>query len=176
MKYKYLYKTNGNFSDIIMISDGKYLTGLFFDGNRGSNMLSEEVEERDLPVFKKAEKWLDLYFEGKNPDFTLNYKIENLTPFRKEVLDIVSDIPYGKTITYGEIADEIAEKHNVKKMSAQAVGNAVGFNPISIIMPCHRVVGSDGSITGYGGGLKNKIELLRLEKVIVDNKGYIVKY
>ena len=89
--------------------------------------------------------------------------MENLTPFRKEVSEIMCQIPFGKTVTYGEIAAAIAKKHGIEKMSAQAVGGAVGWNPIGIIVPCHRVVGANGSLTGYGGGLHNKIALLRLE-------------
>ena len=92
------------------------------------------------------------------------YKIENLTPFRKMVIDIMNKIPYGKVVTYNDIAKEIAKIKGLNKMSAQAVGGAVGWNPICIIIPCHRVVGSNGSLTGYGGGIKNKIKLLELEK------------
>ncbi|MGB4626672.1 MAG: methylated-DNA--[protein]-cysteine S-methyltransferase, partial [Erysipelotrichaceae bacterium] len=127
-------------------------------------------------IFKETERWLDMYFVGQQPDFDLKYKISNLTSFRKEVLDIALKIPYGKTSSYGDIAKKIAERHKIDKMSAQAVGSAIGFNPISIIIPCHRVVGSDGSISGYGGGIDNKIELLKLEKVIVDDDSYVVKY
>ena len=115
-------------------------------------------------IFKKTSKWLDVYFKGNVPDFTPKYKIENLTPFRKEVIDIINEIPFGKTLTYNDIAKIIAKKRGIEKMSSQAVGGAVGWNPICIIIPCHRVVGTNGSLTGYGGGIKNKVALLTLEK------------
>ena len=117
-----------------------------------------------MPVFDKTSKWLDTYFSGQEPDFTPEYKIENLTPFRKQVIAIMNKIPYGKTITYNDIAKEIAKSKGIEKMSAQAVGGAVGWNPICIIIPCHRVVGTNGSLVGYGGGINNKIKLLEIEK------------
>lgn len=117
-----------------------------------------------MPIFDKTIRWLDIYFSGQEPDFTPEYKIENLTPFRKQVIDIMNKIPYGKTITYNDIAKEIAKSKGIEKMSAQAVGGAVGWNPICIIIPCHRVVGTNGSLVGYGGGINNKIKLLETEK------------
>ncbi len=117
-----------------------------------------------MPIFDKTIKWLDIYFSGQEPDFTPEYKIENLTPFRKQVIDIMNKIPYGKTITYNDIAKKIAKSKGIEKMSAQAVGGAVGWNPICIIIPCHRVVGTNGSLVGYGGGINNKIKLLEIEK------------
>lgn len=176
MKYKNCYRTKEIFSDIILTSDGEHLTGLFFAGNKDIDEKVEKIEEKDLAIFEETKRWLDTYFDGKIPKFTLKYKIDNLTPFRKEVLETVSAIPYGRTITYGEIARKIAEKHNISRMSAQAVGAAVGFNPISIIVPCHRVIGSDGSPVGYGGGIDNKMELLKLEKAVVTGDGCVVKY
>lgn len=124
----------------------------------------KKIKEKDLKIFEETEKWLDIYFNGTKPDFTPKYKIENITPFRQLVINIMNKIPYGKVITYNDIAKEIAKIKNIKKMSAQAVGNAVGWNPICIIIPCHRVVGSNNNLTGYGGGIKNKIKLLELEK------------
>lgn len=117
-----------------------------------------------MPIFDKTIKWLDIYFSGQEPDFTPEYKIEKLTPFRKQVIDIMNKIPYGKTITYNDIAKEIAKSKGIEKMSAQAVGGAVGWNPICIIIPCHRVVGTNGSLVGYSGGINNKIKLLEIEK------------
>ena len=152
------------FETIYMQSDGKYLTGLWFKNSRDSNKHQCEFENKDLPIFDKTAKWLDIYFKGKNPDFIPEYRIENLTPFRRQVIDIMNKIPYGETITYNEIAKEIAKLNGIKKMSAQAVGGAVGWNPICIIIPCHRVVGANGSLVGYGGGIKNKIKLLEIEK------------
>lgn len=116
------------------------------------------------------------YFSGKNPDFTPKYKIANLTEFRKEVIDIMLEIPFGEVKTYNDLAEIIAKKHGIKKMSSRAVGGAVGWNPICIIIPCHRVVGSNNSLTGYGGGIANKVSLLKLEnndisKYIIPKKG-----
>jgi len=163
MIYKYIYKTPEGFSNIGMNSDGEYLTGLWFEDSRDSSKHTIECEEKDLEIFKETSKWLDIYFSGKTPDFTPKYKIENLTPFRQEVIDIMNSIEFGKTLTYNDISKIIAKKKGIKRMSAQAVGGAVGWNPICIIIPCHRVVGTNGSLTGYGGGIKNKISLLELE-------------
>jgi len=110
---------------------------------------------------------LDVYFSGQEPDFTPKFRIENSTPFRREVLEILVSIPFGKTMTYDEIAAQIAKNHGIEKMSAQAVGGAVGKNPIGIIIPCHRVLGSGKSLTGYSGGIKNKIGLLKVERIEV---------
>ena len=122
-----------------------------------------EKREKDLEIFRETSRWLNLYFSGKNPNFTPKYKIKNLTPFRQEVIDIMNTIQYGNILTYNDISKIIAKKRGLKRMSAQAVGGAVGWNPICIIIPCHRVVGTNGSLTGYGGGIKNKVELLKLE-------------
>lgn len=140
------------------------VTGLWFDGQKyfGST-LSPNCEEKNLPVFEQADLWLDIYFSGKAPDFTPPIFF-NATDFRKAVWEVLLKIPYGKTMTYGEIASYIARQRNVPKISAQAVGNAVGHNPISLIIPCHRVVGADGSLTGYAGGIDKKAKLLELEK------------
>lgn len=163
MTYKYVYETPGNFSNMIMNSDGEYLTGLWFENSRDSSKHIIDCEEKNLEVFTETKKWLDTYFSGKKPNFTPKYKIEKLTPFRKEVIDIMNSIEYGNVVTYNDISKIIAEKRGMKKMSSQAVGGAVGWNPICIIIPCHRVVGTSGSLTGYGGGINNKIELLKLE-------------
>ncbi len=164
MTYKYSYQTPEGFSNMIMNSDGEYLTGLWFENSRDTSKHDINCEEKDLPIFKETSKWLDIYFKGNIPDFTPKYKIENLTPFRKDVIDIMNEIPFGKTVTYNDISKIIAKKRGIERMSSQAVGGAVGWNPICIIIPCHRVVGSNGSLTGYGGGIKNKVALLTLEK------------
>lgn len=169
MTYKYIYKTPEKLSNMIMNSDGEYLTGLCFEGSRDSSKHVINCEEKDLEIFKESSKWLDIYFSGENPNFTPKYKIANLTPFRQEVIDIMNSIEYGQTLTYNDIAKAIAEKRGIKRMSSQAVGGAVGWNPICIIVPCHRVVGTNGSLTGYGGGIKNKVELLKLEKNDMSN-------
>lgn len=148
---------------IYMSSDGEYLTGLWFSCSRDA-LKHEQIEyqEQDLSIFQETEKWLDLYFAGIEPSFTPKYKIEG-TEFQKEVSQIMMQIPYGKTVTYQDIAREIAKKRGIAKMSSQAVGGAVGWNPICIIIPCHRVVGTNGSLTGYGGGIQNKVKLLEIE-------------
>ncbi len=163
MTYKYFYKTPTEFDDILLNSNGEYLTGLWFVGSKDSLKHDSNCKEKELLIFKDTIKWLDFYFSGKEPNFTPKYKINSLTPFRKMVIDIMNKIPYGKTITYNDIAKEIAKIRGIEKMSSQAVGGAVGWNPICIIIPCHRVVGSNNSLTGYGGGIKNKVALLTIE-------------
>ena len=149
---------------------------MWFVGSKDSLKHDSNCKEKELPIFKDTIKWLDFYFSGKEPNFTPKYKINNLTPFRKIVIDILNKIPYGNTITYNDIAKEIAKIRGIEKMSSQAVGGAVGWNPICIIIPCHRVVGSNNSLTGYGGGIKNKVALLTIEgnnmnKFTVPTKG-----
>ena len=124
--------------------------------------MKEAGKEKSLPVFTEACRWLDIYFSGKEPLFTPPLTLR-ASPFRQAVWEIILTIPYGKTMTYGEIAKRIAMQKGILQMSAQAVGNAVGHNPISLIIPCHRVVGSDGSLTGYAGGIDRKVKLLKLE-------------
>lgn len=158
---KHLYLPPSPLSPILLSSDGEVLTNLHFIHS------SEEAvgQGESLPIFKDVCRWLDIYFSGKKPDFTPDYSINNATPFRREVLKILQKIPYGETITYGEIADQITKNHNIDKMSAQAVGGAVGWNPIGIIVPCHRVLGVGKKLTGYSGGIQNKIGLLRIEGI-----------
>ena len=163
--YKYKYETPKQFSNIIMNSDGEYLTGLWFENSRDTLKHNLDYKEKELPIFQETSKWLDLYFSGNIPDFIPKYKIDKLTLFRKEVIDIINTIDYGKLLTYKDISKIIAKKRNIEKMSSQAVGGAVGWNPICIIIPCHRVVGTNGNLTGYGGGIKNKVELLKLERI-----------
>ena len=160
----YIHHYNFPLGIITLASNGESLTGLWFEGQKyfPHKLISESIES-ELPIFKQTVKWLDIYFSGGVPDFTPPISL-NTTPFRKAVYDILLTIPYGQTMTYGEIANIIAEQNGVGRMSAQAVGGAVGHNPVSIIIPCHRVVGADGSLTGYAGGLDRKIELLKLEK------------
>lgn len=164
MIYKSIYKTPKEYSDMIMYSDGEYLIGLRFEEAKDVNKQSVDAIEGNTQVFEDTKKWLDEYFKGNNPEFTPKYKINNLTEFRQMVIDEMLKIPYGETITYNDIAKSIAKKKNISKMSAQAVGGAVGWNPICLIIPCHRVIGTDGSLTGYGGGIENKKALLEHEK------------
>lgn len=162
MNYKKMYQSP--LGVMWMRSDGRYLTGLWFEGSRDSFKHERDYVEKDLDIFNQTSCWLDIYFSGKQPDFIPEYRLENLTLFRKQVVDIMNRIPYGEVITYNDIAIQIAKQNGIKKMSAQAVGGAVGWNPICLIIPCHRVVGTNGSLTGYGGGMQNKIKLLELEK------------
>ena len=149
---------------ITLASDGEALTGLWFDGQKYfPNKLVDESTEAELPIFTQTCNWLDIYFSGKEPSFTPLIS-RRTTPFRKAVYDILLTIPYGQTITYGGVARILAERQGVERMSAQAVGGAVGHNPIGIIIPCHRVVGTDGRLAGYAGGLDKKIALLKLEE------------
>ncbi len=161
---QYINRYASPIGNITMASDGETLTGLWFDGQKYFALyLDKESEEKDLPIFDMAKNWLDIYFTGKEPDFKLRLKFMG-SEFQNEVWDILYAIPYGKTMTYGEIAKELARRRGIGRMSAQAVGGDVGKNEISIIVPCHRVVGSNGSLTGYAGGFDKKIELLKLEK------------
>lgn len=164
MKYIKKYQTPPEFSDMFMSSDGIYLTGLWFENSSDQEKHQDTYQEEDLEIFRETSLWLDIYLSGKQPDFIPKYKIENLTPFREKVINIMNKIPYGKTITYNDIAKEIAKEKGLKKMSAQAVGGAVGWNPICLIIPCHRVIGANNNITGYGGGINNKLKLLELEQ------------
>ena len=154
---------------ILLAADEIGLTGLWFDGEKyfADNLLDEHIE-RETPILKEAKRWLDIYFTGREPDF-----MPPLHPigsaFRQSVWEILLQIPYGQTVTYGEIARQLADKQGIAKMSAQAVGGAVGHNEISVIIPCHRVVGTSGSLTGYAGGVDKKAALLKLERADMSN-------
>ncbi len=154
------------------------LVGLWTDGQKyhGGTIPEAMTENNDVPIFATTKKWLDRYFAGEKP----NISELSLAPiggeFRQGVWSILREIPYGEVITYGSIAKKMAEKMGKESMSSQAVGGAVGHNPISIIIPCHRVIGSNGSLTGFAGGIKMKIKLLELEgvdltKMFVPKKG-----
>lgn len=161
---QYISHYRSPLGDILLAADQNCLTGLWFEGQKYFALhLDKEREEKEIPVFEKTKEWLDIYFSGKEPDFTVTLRFIG-TDFQKEVWKILCSIPYGQTMTYGEIAGKLAEKRGKKSMSAQAIGGAVGHNRISILVPCHRVVGSDGSLTGYAGGIEKKVKLLTLEK------------
>ncbi len=164
---QYTSKYESPLGSILLGADEVGLTGLWFDGQKYFTRYpdkenEEEAEEKELPVFEEARKWLDIYFSGKEPDFRLPLHFTG-TEFQKEVWEILYRIPYGQTTTYGSIAARLAKKKGIERMSAQAVGGAVGRNKISIIVPCHRVMGARGSLTGYAGGIDKKIALLKLE-------------
>ena len=149
---------------ITMAGRGHALTGLWFDGQRHfAETLSAEHTGKHLPVFDEADRWLDLYFSGRVPDFTPALAPRG-SAFRQAVWKILLAVPDGQMVTYGQIAERIAKETGTGRMSAQAVGGAVGHNPISLIIPCHRVIGADGSLTGYAGGTDRKIRLLQMEK------------
>lgn len=155
-----------------MASDGESLIGLWFDGQKYFAETRREAWVKcapdGLPIFQRTVQWLDVYFSGKDPDFTPSMRMRT-TPFRRAVWEILLSIPYGETMTYGEIARRLGQKKNRLRMGAQAVGGAVGHNAISLIIPCHRVVGADGGLTGYAGGIDKKIQLLALEGIERDS-------
>lgn len=173
---QYTAKYQSPMGEILLAADEIGLTGLWLEGEKFyADSLDPEHVEKELPVFEAVRKWLDIYFSGKEPDFMPPVHMIG-SPFRLSVWELLRQIPYGKTVTYGELAKMVAEKRGLSRMSAQAVGGAVGHNEISIIIPCHRVVGSDGSLTGYAGGVDKKERLLTLEgvdmkKLFVPTKG-----
>lgn len=166
---QYISHYHSPLGNILLAADQIGPTGLWFEGQKYFALyLDKEHEEKEVPILKQTKEWLDIYFSGKEPDFKLPLHFTG-TDFQNEVWEILSAIPYGQTTTYGEIAKQIAAKRGLARMSAQAVGGAVGHNEISIIVPCHRVVGSNGSLTGYAGGIDKKVKLLTLEKVNMDS-------
>ena len=157
---------------ILLAADEIGLTGLWFDGQKYfARELPAERTEKEMPSLTETKRWLDIYFTGTEPDFLpLLHPIGST--FRQEVWKLLLQIPYGKTVTYGELARQLAEKRGLPRMSAQAVGGAVGHNQISVLIPCHRVVGANGSLTGYAGGIQKKVKLLELEGT--DVSGFFV--
>lgn len=150
---------------ILLAADEIGLTGLWFDGEKYfADNLPARHTVGETPILAETKRWLDIYFTGKEPGF-----LPPLHPigsaFRQSVWEILLRIPYGQTTTYGEIARQLAAERGLPRMSAQAVGGAVGHNEISILIPCHRVVGMSGSLTGYAGGISKKMKLLELERV-----------
>ena len=155
---------NSPLGGILLAADEIGLTGLWFNGQKYfARSLPAGYTEQNTPALSEAKRWLEVYFTGKKPDFMPPLHIVG-SAFRRAVWEILLQIPYGKTTTYGEIARQLAKKQKLPRMSAQAVGGAVGHNEISIIIPCHRVVGSGGALVGYAGGLEAKAYLLGLER------------
>lgn len=152
---------------IMLASDGDNLVGLWLEGQKyfAGTVAEEIAEQPDVPVLVAARYWLDRYFAGQRPAISDLPLAPKGGAFRRAIWDILCEIPYGEVTTYGEIAKKMAVQMNKASMSAQAVGGAVGHNPISIIIPCHRVVGANGSLTGYAGGIGTKIKLLAHEGV-----------
>lgn len=162
MIYTNTYKSP--LGNILLAGDNEGLTGLWFtEGDRYVGLgLKKDAIPREMDYFDQTKEWLDIYFTGRDPGFFPKFHLIG-SNFRVRVGEIMLEIPFGKTVTYGWIADQIAKERGLERMSAQAVGGAVGHNPISIIVPCHRVVGANGSLTGYGGGIMRKKALLELE-------------
>ena len=165
MTYKYIMPSP--LGKLTLYSSEMALTGLYFDQRRYCEDDLGAVYELSEPI-AAAKRWLEVYFSGKIPDFVPALAPAG-SPFRQEVYSLLLKIPYGQTESYGSISRKIAEKQGKSRISAQAVGGAVGHNPISIIIPCHRVVGSDGNLRGYGGGMDRKIKLMEIEKISMDN-------
>lgn len=165
MLYKTIY--HSPIGALTLGADEIHLVGLWLAGQKyfGAGYQEPFAERADHPVLQKAEQWLKDYFAGKRPAISDLPLRPQGSPFRKRVWQILREIPYGQVITYGDIARRLAQEQGQKSMSAQAVGSAVGHNPISIIIPCHRVVGANGSLKGYAGGLVAKRWLLRHEKI-----------
>ncbi len=159
---------------IILTADEIGLTGLWFEGQKDiPHHLDKTHEKREIPLFRKVKQWLDTYFTGVEPNISIPVHVTG-TAFQNEVWEILASIPYGKTITYGEIARQLAEKKGIPRMSAQAIGGAVGRNKISILIPCHRVVGAKGNLIGYTGGIDKKAALLKFEKSEIKRiNGYV---
>ena len=166
MKTYYKTKYKSPIGNIIICCDEKEkIVGLWFENQKyfADNIDGKNTENNNLKIFIKVKDWLDRYFAGQHPNIKeVPIKLIG-NDFRKSVWKILCNIPYGKTITYGDIAKQIAKQQGTTKMSAQAVGGAVGHNPISIIVPCHRVIGKNGKLTGYAAGLGKKKKLLELE-------------
>ena len=166
MQYTSKYKSP--LGNILLAADEKGLTGLWFEGQKYFALyLDKEHEEKELPVFRDTKRWLDIYFTGKEPDFKLPLHFTG-TSFQNEVWKILYTIPYGKTTTYGEIARLLTQKKGLAQMSAQAVGGAVGHNEISIIVPCHRVVGAYRRLTRYAGRIYKNKNLNKMEGAVRD--------
>ena len=169
MQYTSQYRSP--IGEILLACDETGLTGLWFEGERFyAQGLDSEHDPRETPVFEETKRWLSIYFSGKEPGFLPPLRMRG-SPFQLCVWELLQQIPYGETTTYGELAKQVAAKRKVERMSAQAVGGAVGHNEISIIVPCHRVVGANGSLTGYAGGVDKKAALLRLEGVRLEAAG-----
>lgn len=165
---QYITTYQSPLGEILLAADETGLTGLWFEGEKYYALnLDLDHKERETRLLSDAKSWLTIYFSGKEPDFMPPMHMLG-TAFQKTVWEILRTIPYGETTTYGKIAEQVAKKRGLKRMSSQAVGNAVGRNELSIFIPCHRVVGTNGSLTGYAGGIDKKIALLQLENAYND--------
>jgi methylated-DNA-[protein]-cysteine S-methyltransferase len=165
MKCNWRYRTPNGFDDLLVCEEDGVLTGLWFEGSRKEGDHFEMCGKKQSETCSLIRRWLDGYFAGVAPDWLPPMRLDGATPFRHLVSEEMQRLPFGTVATYGDIAKRIAAKLGKSRMSAQAVGGAVGWNPICILIPCHRVIGAGGKLTGYGGGLKNKIALLKHEGV-----------
>lgn len=166
MHYTSMYQSP--VGEILLAADDIGVVGVWFkDEKYYAYCLDKENEPKETPVIKELKQWLDVYFSGEKPDFEPPIHMIG-TPFRIEVWTILHQIPYGTTTTYNEIAKQIAKNRGLERMSAQAVGTAVGKNNINLIVPCHRVIGTNNSLTGYAGGIDKKITFLKLEGAFKD--------
>ncbi|MDO4466252.1 MAG: methylated-DNA--[protein]-cysteine S-methyltransferase [Bacillota bacterium] len=164
MNYSYPYLSS--LGTIFIVCDEEQVIGLYFEGQKYFfHSIEGDVVEKKTSLIEKVIAWLDLYFQGENPSVEDIPLSARGTPFRQEVWQILKSIPYGEVRTYKDIACALAQKRKVSSISCQAVGRAIGHNPISILIPCHRVIGSNGSLTGYAGGIDRKLKLLELESV-----------
>jgi len=164
----YTHRYSSPLGQILLAADDEGLTGLWFVENQrhmGEGLMAN-AREYPSPFFDEASRWLDIYFSGRDPGFTPTLHLTG-PDFRRHVGELLLQIPYGTTATYGELARTIARARGIEHFSSRAVGGAVGHNPISLIVPCHRVLGSSGQLTGYGGGLARKVALLKLEGIEV---------
>lgn len=172
---QYISSYSSPLGEMLLSSDCGALTGAWFVGQNHSPNISHSpsvFHKTETPAIHKAKRWLDVYFSGRQPDFVIPLNPSG-TAFQQEVWSILCGTPYGGTTTYGSIAKLLAQQRGLLRMSAQAVGGAVGRNPISVIIPCHRVLGADGSLTGYAGGLERKAALLHLERDSRTNCGLL---
>lgn len=166
----YIHFYDSPLGELVISSESSALIGLGLASQQaaGAAIADTRPQEKSLPIFQETARWLDTYFRGRAPSFTPKLKLSG-SDFQKRVCEIMLTIPFGETVTYGEIAAGIARERGIPRMSAQAVGGAVGANPILLIVPCHRVIGAGGNLTGYGAGMERKIQLLKLEKVDMTN-------
>ena len=165
MKCKWRYRTPKGFDDLLVCEADGVLTELRFESSCSEGKHSDACAKKGVETRSRVGRWLDGYFVGAVPDWLPPMRLDGATPFRRMVSEEMQRLPFGTVATYGDIAKRIAAKLGKVRMSAQAVGGAVGWNPICILIPCHRVIGAGGKLTGYGGGLKNKIALLKHEGV-----------
>lgn len=163
MLYKYIY--NSKIGKLYFLSDGQYLYQIILERDKDNvKKILQYKENNNIKIFKLLKEWFDMYFNGEIPNIKIPFKLRG-TSFQNEVWNILYTIPYGKTMTYKDIANIIKEKNNLVNMSCQAVGNAVGKNPLLVLIPCHRVLGSNNTLKGFSVGLDIKEKLLEIENI-----------